>query len=184
MTGFKRAKRKWLGYTTRAILTNFWDRWRGDAESERISRQVCARSALLGARKLLIRLFSIWKLEFACTYADRKFEAVVCFKRRKHVLRSKAIAVKEWRTLSIWRRWWRRSQARILGQYCRSLRRHALGAWHATSSSSILHNNGFVELVINLRCKSRQRDLLMAWRSQANAVRLLLDQVPCCSSLR
>ena len=59
--GFTRAKRQWIGYSTRAVLSRFFDLWRDEVEHERVSRQMCAQLVRLGSCKLLAKSFDHWR---------------------------------------------------------------------------------------------------------------------------
>jgi hypothetical protein len=174
--GVKRAKRKWLGYTTRAVLSSFWDRWRDDAESERISRQVLARSMLVGSRKLRARQLAAWKMQVVCKHKDRKREAVLSFRCRKQDLRHKELIVPEWRALASAQCWWRRLKARLLSRYLRGLNRRTFVGWHASAYSQ-LSGSRMLGFVWVMRGRSSKRELLRSWRGFVYAVRSLSKQV-------
>lgn len=175
--GVKRAKRKWLGHTTRAVLSNFWERWRDDTESERISRQVLARSMLVGSRRLRARQLAEWKMQVVCRHKDRKREAVLSFRSRKQDLRRMEIVLQEWRALASARCSWRRMKARLLSRYLRCLYRHAFVGWHARAYSPQLSASRMLGFVGGTRGRSSKRELLQSWHDFVFAIRSLSKQV-------
>jgi hypothetical protein len=174
--GFKRAKRQWLGYSRRAVLSKCFDFWRDDAESERISRQVYSRSVQIGVRRLLLRIVEIWKTTVVVSTEHQKSEQALFFKVRKIKFRLTARVVSEWRDVFAKRRARIRRQLWMKYHHVQSLKRDILSAWKESAGSDWKDRHAVLRIVL-LRKRAFIRLFLLAWRWRIDDARSLETQV-------
>ena len=177
--GFKRAKRQWIGYTRRAVLSKCFDFWRDDAESERISRQMFARSVHFGVRRLLLRIVETWKDTVVMRTECQKSEKIVFLKIRKNAFQVKAGVLSEWHGVVAMRRAWIRFGLWVQHHHQRLLEREILAAWHESAISYFTFRHA-VSRVLLLRQRSSMRTFLLGWRWKIDDTRSLEIQVRFC----
>jgi len=174
--GFKRAKRQWLGYSRRAVLSKCFDFWRDDAESERISRQVYSRSVQIGVRRLLLRIVEIWKATVVVSSEHQKSEQTLFLKVRRNQFRLTARVVSEWRDVFAKRRARIRLQLWIKYHHVQSLKRDTLSAWQQSAGSDWKDRHAVLRILL-LRKRAFLRLFLLAWRWRIDDARSLKSQV-------
>jgi len=174
--GFKRAKRQWLGYSRRAVLSKCFDFWRDDAESERISRQVYSRSVQIGVRRLLLRIVEIWKATVVVSTEHQKSEQALLFKIRKITFRLTARVLSEWRDVFAKRRARIRLQLWMKYHHMQSLKRDTLSAWQESAGSDWKDRHAVLKIML-LRKRAFVRLFLLAWRWRIDDARSLESQV-------
>ena len=174
--GFKRAKRQWLGYSRRAVLSKCFDFWRDDAESERISRQVYSRSVHIGVRRLLLRIVEIWKATVVVSTEHQKSEQTLFLKVRKIKFRLTARVVSEWRDVFAKRRARIRLQLWMKNHNVQSLKRDTLIAWQESAGSDWKDRHAVLRILL-LRKRAFARMFLLEWRWGIDDARSLQSQV-------